>query len=108
MIINIVFLGGIGEIGKNMTVYEFNNEAIILDAGFKFPDSEMLGVDKVIPDFSYVIRNKHKIKGMILSHGHADHIGGIKYLIDKINVPIYTTPLTFGILKADLPAYISK
>jgi len=91
-----------------MTVYEFNNEAIILDAGFKFPDSEMLGVDKVIPDFSYVIKNKHKIKGIILSHGHADHIGGIKYLIDKINVPIYTTPLTFGILKADLPAYMSK
>jgi ribonuclease J len=108
MIIKIVFLGGIGEIGKNMTVFEFDNEAIILDAGFKFPDTEMLGVDKVIPDFSYVLKNKHKIKGMILSHGHADHIGGIRYLIDKLNVPIYTTPLTFGILKADLPAYMSK
>jgi ribonuclease J len=108
MDIRVTFLGGIGEIGKNMTLFEFDDEAILLDAGFRFPDAEMLGIDKLIPDFSYLLRVKNKIKGIILSHGHADHIGAMRYLLDKIEVPVYTTPLTFGILKADLPTYLSK
>lgn len=108
MDIKVTFLGGIGEIGKNMTLFEFGDDAILLDAGFRFPDSEMLGIDKLIPDFTYPIKIKNKIRGIILSHGHADHIGAMRYLIDKINVPVYTTPLTFGILKADIPNYLAK
>lgn len=108
MNIKVVFLGGIDEIGKNMTLFEFDDEAILVDAGFKFPDAEMLGVDKLIPDISYILKIKDKIKGIILTHGHADHIGAMRYIVDKLDAPIYTTPLTFGILKSDLPAYISK
>lgn len=108
MNIRVIFLGGIGEIGKNMTLFEFDDQAILVDAGFRFPDAEMLGVDKLIPDFSYILKIRDKIKGIILTHGHADHIGAMRYLVDKLNVPIYATPLTHGILKADLPAYLSK
>lgn len=108
MKVRIVFLGGIGEIGKNMTLFEFGNESILLDAGFKFPDAELLGVDKVIPDITYLLEHISSLKGIILSHGHADHIGGIRYFADKIKVPIYSSPLTLGILKAEMPSYLSK
>jgi len=108
MKVRVVFLGGIGEIGKNMTLFEFGNESILLDAGFKFPDAELLGVDKVIPDFTYLLEHMDSLKGIILSHGHADHIGGLRYFADKIKVPIYSSPLTLGILKAEMPTYLSK
>ena len=108
MKIRIVFLGGIEEIGKNMTLFEFENESILLDAGFKFPGAELLGIDKVIPDLTYLLDNIDKLKGIILSHGHADHIGAIRYFADKIKVPIYSSPLTLGILKEELPTYMSK
>jgi len=108
MKLRVVFLGGIEEIGKNMTLFEFENESILLDAGFKFPGVELLGIDKVIPDMTYLIDNIDKLKGIILSHGHADHIGAIRYFADKIKVPIYSSPLTLGILKEELPSYMVK
>ena len=108
MKLRVVFLGGIEEIGKNMTLFEFENESILLDAGFKFPGAELLGIDKVIPDITYLLDNINKLKGIILSHGHADHIGAIRYFADKIKVPIYSSPLTLGILKEELPSYMSK
>ncbi len=106
--IRVIFLGGVGEIGKNMTVFEIDNEMILVDAGFMFPRVEMLGIDKVIPDFSFLLENKHKLKGIILSHGHADHIGALRYFIDQVNVPVYATALTIGILKEEMPSYLSK
>lgn len=108
MKLRVVFLGGIEEIGKNMTLFEMDNESILVDAGFKFPGVELLGIDKVIPDMTYLLDNIDKLKGIILSHGHADHIGAIRYFADKIKVPIYSSPLTIGILKEELPSYMAK
>lgn len=103
--LQIVPLGGIGEIGKNMFAVNYNEEIIILDAGLAFPEDEMLGVDVVIPDISYLLENKEKIKAIFLSHGHEDHIGALPYILPKINAPIYGTKLTIGLLKAKLEEY---
>lgn len=92
--VKIIPLGGLNEIGKNMTLYECGNDIFIVDCGLAFPDSEMLGVDLVIPDFTYVVKNKDKIRGIILTHGHEDHIGGLAYLLKVINAPVYATKLT--------------
>ncbi len=96
--IKIAFLGGLNEIGKNITLFECEGDIVILDCGMAFPDGDMLGVDLVIPDFTYIEQNIDKVKGVVLTHGHEDHIGGIPYLLSKLNVPIYGTPLTIGLL----------
>ncbi len=98
----IIPLGGVGEIGKNMFVVQYGQEIIVLDAGLMFPEDEMLGVDMVIPDITYLLENKEKIKAIFLSHGHEDHIGALPYILPKINVPIYGTRLTLGLLKIKL------
>lgn len=100
--VKIAFLGGMNEIGKNMTVYEYGNDMFIVDCGLAFPGAELLGVDTVIPDFTYIEENIDKVKGLIITHGHEDHIGGIPYLLKKANIPIYSTKLTIGLLKGKL------
>lgn len=100
--VRVAFLGGMNEIGKNMTVYEYKNDMFIVDCGLAFPGEELPGVDLVIPDFSYVEKNISKIKGLIITHGHEDHIGGIAYLLKKVNIPIYATKLTIGLIKGKL------
>ena len=96
--VKLIPLGGLNEVGKNLTVLEHKNDILIIDCGLSFPDDEMFGIDIVIPDFSYLIKNKEKIKGMILTHGHEDHIGGIPYLLKEIDVPIYGTRLAIGLV----------
>ncbi|WP_294411896.1 ribonuclease J [uncultured Ruminococcus sp.] len=100
--VKIIPLGGLNEIGKNMTVFECSNDMFILDCGLAFPDADMPGVDIVIPDFTYVERNKEKVRGIVITHGHEDHIGGLAYLLKKINVPVYATRLTIGLIEGKL------
>ena len=100
--VRIIPLGGLGEIGKNMTVIECANDMFIIDCGLAFPDAEMLGVDLVIPDFTYVERNAEKLRGIVLTHGHEDHIGGLAYLLKKVNTPVYGTRLTLALVESKL------
>ena len=100
--VRIIPLGGLNEIGKNMTVFECSNDMFILDCGLAFPDADMPGVDIVIPDFTYVERNAEKVRGIVITHGHEDHIGGLAYLLKKVNVPVYGTRLTIGLIEAKL------
>ncbi len=100
--VRIIPLGGLNEIGKNFTCIECSNDIIIIDCGMAFPDTELPGVDSVIPDFTYVERNIDKVRGMVITHGHEDHIGGIPYFLKKMNVPIYATRLTIGLIEGKL------
>ena len=100
--LQIIPLGGLGEIGKNMTVIRVDDEILVVDAGLMFPDDDMLGVDLVIPDITYLLENKDKIKAIVLTHGHEDHIGALPYVLKQIHVPVYGTRLTLGILEGRL------
>lgn len=103
--VKISFIGGVGEIGKNMTAFEYKDEMIIVDAGLTFPDGDLPGVDIVVPDISYLVANKQKVKAIILTHGHEDHIGGLPFLLPEINVPIYGSRLTLGLVENKLKEY---
>ena len=100
--LKIISLGGLNEIGKNLTVYEYGGDIIVVDVGMGFPDDDMYGIDVVIPDFTYLIKNKDKIRGIFLTHGHEDHIGSLPYLLRDVNAPIYATRMTAGLVKLKL------
>lgn len=100
--LRIIPLGGLGEIGKNMTVIEYEEEMLIIDAGIMFPESDMLGIDIIIPDFTYIKDKTHKIKAVLVTHGHEDHIGALPHLMEEVDAPIYATPLTAGLIEVKL------
>lgn len=100
--LKVIPLGGLQEIGKNITAFEYGNDIIVVDGGLAFPEDDMLGIDLVIPDISYLVKNKEKVRGIILTHGHEDHIGAMPYILKDLNVPVYGTRLTLGLLKIKL------
>src|SRR5258708_13744215 len=115
--LRIIPLGGLGEIGKNMTVIEYGRNLIVVDAGVMFPSNDMPGVDFILPDYQYLIERQNMIRGIVLTHGHLDHIGGLQFLMQQISAPIYGTPFTLGLvqnkfsemgIKAPLPQFKPK
>lgn len=103
--VKISFLGGLNEVGKNMTVFEYGDSMIILDCGLAFPDEDLRGIDLVLPDFTYVLDNAEKVKGIFITHGHEDHIGGLAFLLQQIDIPVYATKLTVGLIECKLEEY---
>ena len=97
--VKITFLGGVGEIGKNMTAIEYENEIIVVDAGLTFPDDDLPGVDIVIPDIAYLLANRDKVKAILLTHGHEDHIGALPFVLEQLNVPVYGSRLTLALVE---------
>ncbi len=110
--LKVTMLGGLNEIGKNLALFEYEDEMIIVDCGMGFPGDDMPGIDYIIPDFSYIEKNSHKLRGIFVTHGHEDHIGGIPFLLDKVNVPVFATKLAIGILQNKLremkPDYVPE
>jgi ribonuclease J len=100
--LRIVPLGGLGEVGKNMMIYEYEDDILIVDCGIMFPENDMLGIDYIIPDFKYIVERRDKVRGIIITHGHEDHTGAIAHLLEEVNAPIYATPLTRGLLEVKL------
>ena len=102
--LRILPVGGLGEIGKNMTILEYEDDILIVDAGVMFPENDMLGVDLIIPDYHYLLENDRlsKIRAVLITHGHEDHIGALPHLVEDIKAPIYATPLTLGLIEAKL------
>ena len=100
--LKIISLGGLNEIGKNLTVYEYGGDIIVVDCGMGFPDDDMYGIDVVIPDVSYLIKNQNKIRGIFITHGHEDHIGALPYVLRSVNAPIYATRMSAGLIKLKL------
>jgi ribonuclease J len=101
-ILKIIPLGGLGEVGANMMVYEYDDQILIVDTGLMFPENDMLGIDYIIPDISYLVARKNKVKGIVITHGHEDHTGAIRHILEEIQAPIYATPLTRGLLEVKL------
>ncbi|MCX6055075.1 MAG: ribonuclease J [Chloroflexi bacterium] len=101
-VLKIIPLGGLGEVGANMMVYEYEEQILIVDTGLMFPENDMLGIDYIIPDISYLIERKNKVKGIVITHGHEDHTGAIRHILEEIQAPIYATPLTRGLLEVKL------
>jgi len=100
--LRIIPLGGLGEVGKNMMAYEYGDEILIIDTGIMFPENDMLGIDYIIPDFDYLLDKAKHVRGIVITHGHEDHTGAIHHVVDKINAPIYATPLTRGLIEVKL------
>src|SRR5690554_2956542 len=100
--LRVIPLGGLGEVGKNMMAYEYGNDIMLVDTGIMFPESDMLGVDYIIPDFQYVVEKKENVRGIVITHGHEDHTGAITHVLEQINAPVYSTRLTCGLLEVKL------
>lgn len=100
--VRIIPLGGLDKIGMNITAIEYNNTIVVVDCGMSFPDDDMPGIDKIIPDVSYLVENKEKVKGFVITHGHEDHIGALPYILPQVNVPVYATKLTMGLIEHKL------
>src|SRR3990172_10855524 len=100
--LRIIPIGGLGEVGKNMMVIEYGRNALVIDTGLMFPENDMLGIDYIIPDYSYLRDKADMIRGIVVTHGHEDHTGAIRHVIEELNAPIYATPLTRGLLEAKL------
>jgi ribonuclease J len=100
--LKIIPLGGLGEVGRNMMIYEYDHQILVVDAGLMFPENDMLGIDYIIPDITYLAQNRDKVKAVVITHGHEDHIGAISHLLEEIPAPVYATPLTRGLLEAKL------
>ena len=100
--LRIIPLGGLGEVGKNMMVYEYGKNILVVDVGLMFPDNDMLGIDYIIPDFEYLKENKDLVRGIVITHGHMDHVGAINHVLEEINAPIFATPLTRGLIEVSL------
>jgi len=100
--LRIIPLGGLGEVGRNMMLYEYNDNILVVDAGLMFPENDMIGIDYIIPDLTYLIQNRDKVRGIIITHGHEDHTGAVRHVLEEFQAPIYATPLTIGMLEAKL------